>query len=315
MYKRLIQLCATLLLAGLLGSSCQTKSNGDRKMKQANVLELKKLERNIKSFINSKDAFIAVALQDVEKNFYLGIDDTISVHAASTMKVPVMMEIYRQAEDGKFSLDDSLTIKNEFKSIVDGSIYSMDISEDSGDRLYSMIGSKESIRNLVKEMIIYSGNLATNLLIDLCGAHHVQDFMQTIGAKDIQVLRGVEDIKAFRAGKNNTTTAKDLAIIFQSVYDGSYWSENSRNEMIDILLAQHFNEKIPAKLPKSVKVAHKTGSITEIDHDAGIAFPEGYVPYILVVLTKGFEDHTEAQESIATLSRMVYDWYSTVPDK
>ena len=71
--------------------------------------------------------------------------------------------------------------------------------------------------------------------------------MESLGAKDIQVLRGVEDIKAYRAGKNNTTTAKDLAIIFQAIYDGQYWSKESRIEMLDILLDQHFRKKIPAK--------------------------------------------------------------------
>jgi beta-lactamase class A len=234
----------------------------------------------------------------------------VSVHAASTMKVPVMMEIYRQAEKGKYSLNDSLLIKNEFKSIIDGSPYSMDISEDGGDRLYSMIGSKESIRALVKEMIVFSGNLATNLLIEMAGAENVQKFIQSIGAKDIKVLRGVEDIKAYRAGKSNTTTAKDLAIIFQAIYNGPYWTEESRKEMLDILLEQHFRSKIPAKLPAEVKIAHKTGSITQIDHDAGIIFAPDYLPYVLVVLTKGFEDHEEAQESIADISHMVYEWYT-----
>jgi beta-lactamase class A len=278
-------------------------------MKTEGTLNPAHLEQQIKSFIKNKDALIAVALQDVEQKFYLGINDTISLHAASTMKVPVMMEIFRQADQGKFKMDDSLLIKNEFKSIVDGSSYSLDISEDGGDRLYSMIGSKESVRALVNEMIVYSGNLATNLLIELADAGNVQHFMESIGANDIRVLRGVEDIKAYRAGKNNTTTANDLAIIYQAIYNGSYWSDQSRAKMLDILLRQHYHSKIPAQLPAQVKVAHKTGSITRIDHDSGIIFPQGYVPYILVVLTRGFEDHTKARETIARISRMVYDWY------
>jgi beta-lactamase class A len=80
--------------------------------------------------------------------------------------------------------------------------------------------------------------------------------------------------------------------------------------MIEILLDQHYRKKIPAKLPADVKVAHKTGSITKIDHDSGIILPPDYVPYILVVLTKGFEDHAEAQDCIADISKMIYDWYT-----
>ena len=239
----------------------------------------------------------------------MGINDSISVHAASTMKVPVMLEVFRQAENAIFSLDDSLLIKNEFASIIDGSPFSLDMSEDGGDRLYAMIGKKETIRSLVNEMITYSGNLATNLLIEKVQAKNVQRFIRSLGAEDMQVLRGVEDIKAYRAGKNNTTTAKDLAIIFQNILSGDHWKEKSRQEMIAILLDQKFRKKIPAGLPEDVKVAHKTGSITKIDHDSGIIFPGDREPYILVVLTKGFENHEEAQQCIAEISRMVYEWY------
>ncbi len=280
-------------------------------MKQAKASELSDLENELNAFIQSREELVSIALQDTEKKFYLGINDTISLHAASTMKVPVMMEIYRQAESGTFALEDSILVQNEFKSIIDGSLYSLDINEDGGDRLYSMVGKKETVRSLVNEMITFSGNLATNLLIEFVEAKNVQKFMESLGAEDIRVLRGVEDIKAYRAGKNNTTTAKDLAIIFQVIYEGRYWSEQSKNEMIDILLDQQYRKKIPAKLPADVKVAHKTGSITQIDHDSGIIFPPDYVPYILVVLTKGFEDHSEAQECIAEISKLIYDWYTS----
>ena len=311
MLKRWPILLLTLLNGLIIIYSCNTNKEGIIKMKQANKDDLPGLEKQIKAYISSKAEFTAIAFQDCEQNFYIGLNDTVSVHAASTMKVPVMMEIFRQAEKGKYSLNDSLLIKNEFKSIIDGSPYSMDIDEDGGDRLYSMIGSKESVRALLREMIVYSGNLATNLLIEMAGAENVQDFMISIEAKDIKVLRGVEDIKAYRVGKSNTTTAKDMAIILQAIYNGPYWKEKSRKEMLDILLDQHFRNKIPAKLPAEVKIAHKTGSITQIDHDAGIIFAPNYIPYVLVVLTKGFEDHKEAQESIADISLMIYEWYTS----
>jgi len=310
MVKPKFSIFFTLLLSGIILTACNQKDGeGDSKMKQANASELTKLEKKLKKYIDSKKELITISFQDTDQKFYLGINDTISLHAASTMKVPVMMEVYRQSESGRFSMEDSLTVRNEFRSIIDGSLFSLDIGEDSGDRLYSMIGSKESIRALVNEMITYSGNLATNLLIDTVEAKSVQIFIESLGAKDIRVLRGVEDIKAYRAGKNNTTTAKDLGIIFQAIYNGKYWSEKSRNEMLDILLDQHFRKKIPARLPADVKVAHKTGSITKIDHDSGIIYPNEFTPYILVVLTRGFEDHDEAQDCIAEISRIVYEWY------
>ena len=310
MSKLLYHIYLTLLLSGIILAACNQKNGeGDSTMKQANSSELSDLEMRLKKFIEGREELVAISFQDTDQQFYLGINDTISLHAASTMKVPVMMEVFRQSESSRYSMEDSLTIRNEFRSIIDNSLFSLDLGEDSGDRLYSMIGKKESIRSLVNEMITYSGNLATNLLIDRVEAKNVQMFMESLGAKDIQVLRGVEDLKAYRAGKNNTTTAKDLAIIFQAIYDGKYWSEKSRKDMLDILFDQHLRKKIPAKLPADVKVAHKTGSITKIDHDSGIIYPKEYSPYILVVLTRGFEDHKEAQDCIAGISQIVYEWY------
>jgi len=276
-------------------------------------LQLEKITDDLKvkleSYINNQPGLAALSLSIPHQNIYLGINDTILMHAASTMKVPVMIVIFNRAEQGQFSLDDSLMIRNEFKSIIDGSAYSLDIADDSGEKLYSFIGKKESIRNLIIDMITYSSNLATNLLIDYIGAENVQQKMKILGAHDIQVLRGVEDIKAYRAGKSNTTTAKDLTIILQAIMDGKAANSASTEEMINILLDQKFNTKIPAQLPQNVRVAHKTGSITAINHDTGIIYPENSKPYVLTVLTKGFEKPETAQNCIADISKTIYDWY------
>ncbi len=264
------------------------------------------LKLQIQDYIKTQSGEIAVSLEIPDQKIYLGINDTVVMHAASTMKVPVMIEVFKQAEEGKFALSDSIVVKNEFKSIIDGSIYSMDIDVDSGDRLYGLIGQKETIHNLVVDMIIWSGNLATNILIDLVNAENVQITVENMGASGMKVLRGVEDIKAYRAGKSNRTTAQALTKIFSALLQGNAGNENSTREMIQILLQQKFNDKIPAKLPEEVKVAHKTGSITEISHDSGIIFPPDGPPYVLTILTRGFEEAEDAKTAIAEISSMVY---------
>jgi beta-lactamase class A len=296
----------SILFTGCEYNSQKMKGDGMQSELYQSVSDLKS---KIQSYIDRSEAVVAVSFKCSEHKLYLGINDTITMHAASTMKVPVMMEIFRQSNQGLFALEDSIEIKNQFKSIIDTSIYSLDKSEDSNIRLYSLLGSKESIRVLVNEMITSSSNLATNLLLELVSAEKVQNFMETLGARDIYVLRGVEDIKAYRAGRNNTTTARDLAIIFQAILDGREWREESQVEMINILLDQKHKKKIPAGLPSEVKIAHKTGSITEIDHDCGIIYPPGRNPYILVVLTQGFKSHENAQKCIAEISALVYQWY------
>lgn len=261
-----------------------------------------------KEFARSPGVF-ALAFQEIRRpEHQLLINEKEVFHAASTMKTPVMAEVYRQAATGKYKLSDSLLIKNEFKSIVDGSSFSLEVGVDSEEKLYQRIGEKASIYDLVYDMIIYSSNLATNIVIELVDARNVTQTMRSIGAMDIQVLRGVEDGKAYRLGKNNTTTAFDLMLLFHEIARGKLVSKKACKEMTSILLDQKFNEGIPALLPKEVKVAHKTGWITSVRHDSGIVMlPDGR-KYVLVILSKGWQSDELATEIMANTSRLVYDY-------
>ena len=233
---------------------------------------MRSLKENIQQELSKQEGTFAVAFKDLSTGKELLINDTVTFHAASTMKTPVLVEVYKQAAEGKFSLSDSLIIKNEFKSIVDGSLFSLDSSDDSETELYKHIGEKRTISFLLYQMIIVSSNFATNLIIELVGAKNVSGTMQQLGTKDIHVLRGVEDGKAFAKGMNNTITAHGLMILFEKMAKGETVNPAASQAMIDILLDQKFNDIIPAELPAGVKVAHKTGSITGVHHDSGIIF-------------------------------------------
>lgn len=229
-------------------------------------------------------------------------------HAASTMKTPVMIEVYKQASDGLFNLTDSLLIHNEFKSIVDGSPYSMDISRDWGDGLYDKIGHRMSIYDIVYEMVIYSGNLATNIIIDMVDAKMVTATMRELGANQIEVLRGVEDMLAFEAGLSNRTSARDLAIIFEHLANGTAVSPEASEEMIKILKDQQFRDMIPAGLPEDAIVAHKTGSITGVNHDSSIVYLSGGEQYVLVILSKNLSQNSDGTAVGSKISSLIYDW-------
>ena len=250
---------------------------------------------------------VAVAYYDLATGKELLINPDVSFHAASTMKVPVMMEIFRQAAAGKLSLDQRIPLKNDFASIVDGSHYSLTPDSDSDQSLYTRAGQTATIRELMRLMITVSSNLATNLLIERVTPSRVMDLMHTIGAEHIRVLRGVEDGKAFQQGLNNTTTARDLMIILRWIAERRAVSAKASADMIKIMLDQKFNEGIPAGLPRNARVSHKTGSITKINHDAAIVYSPGRKPYVLVVLTRGIEDEKLAHKLIADISRLVYE--------
>jgi beta-lactamase class A len=283
------------ILAGIL-LSCQSKITKD------------KLTRHIASRLHEQPGIYAVAFKDLASGEEIRINERENFHAASTMKTPVLIELCRQVVAGKFSLTDSIIVHNEFKSIVDSSVYALDKKEDSEQELYNHIGEKRSISSLAYDMIIASSNLATNMMIELVDARKVTQTMRSLGAEDIQVLRGVEDSKAFQQGLNNTTTAYDLMVIFEKIAKGEAVNAEASQIMIDILLDQKFNEIIPAKLPKDVKVAHKTGSIIGVNHDSGIVFlPDGR-KYILVLLSKEATDEKAAIEAMASVSEMIYSY-------
>jgi len=268
---------------------------------------LEQLKEQISKLINSQ-GIIAVAFKDISSGEELLLNANESFHAASTMKTPVLIEVFKQANQGKFSLKDSIVVRNEFKSIVDGSVYALNAADDSEQKLYECIGKKRTINELVTDMIIYSSNLATNMIIELVGAPNVMKTMRELGANSIQVLRGVEDSKAFEKGLNNTTTANDLMIIFEAMAKGKIISPGASQQMIEILLHQQFNKIIPARLPAGVKVAHKTGNITGVLHDSGIVFlPDGHM-YILVLLSKNIDNEETATNLLAEISEMIYKY-------
>lgn len=264
------------------------------------------LQAEVESFVSAwPQAEIAVGLIDPETGVRLAIRGDRVFHAASTMKVPVLIEVYRQAAAGRFSLDDSLRIKNDFTSIADGSPFR--IGDDSDDALYERAGRSLPIRDLAERMITASSNLATNLIIELVQADSVQRAMEAMGTRTMRVLRGVEDIKAFERGLNNTATAADLAVLLDAIRRGEAVSPEASKAMRDILLKQEFNEMIPAGLPPGTRVAHKTGWITGIVHDAAIVYPENAPPYVLVILTEGFDDHAVASQVGAGIARIVHE--------
>lgn len=286
----------SILLLCLFGS-CQNK-----------LSKTENLQNAIQAQMDSIDGTVAVAFYNLsDSKDSLLINENENFHAASTMKVPVMIELFKQAEQGKIDLNDSILLKNEFKSIVDGSLYSMDINDDSDDVVYDQIGKKVALKDLTYSMITASSNLATNVLIALIGAKKVTATMKDLGAKNIEVLRGVEDRKAYDKGLSNSTTAKDLMLIMKAIATYSEGTREDCETMIAILKDQQFNDVIPLYLPKDVSVAHKTGFITGVHHDAAIVYlPDGRT-YVLVLLSKNLNDFEKGTNQLAKISKSVYD--------
>ena len=275
---------------------------------------LDQLKERIGSRLGALEGDFALAFRNLsDTSQYIALNEREMFHAASTMKTPVMIEVFRQAERGRFGLDDSILVRNQFRSIVDSSLYRMEIGEDSEEKLYGLVGRKRTVRDLVDDMITASSNLATNLLVEKVGAQNVTQTMRSYGADSIRVLRGVQDIKAYERGLSNRTTAHDERLIYEQLATGGAVSRQASDEMIEILLQQQLNEMIPARLPEEVKVAHKTGWITGVHHDCGIVLLPDGDRYVLVMLSKNAPDREEVIAAFAGISRTIYDFVERQP--
>lgn len=264
------------------------------------------LETYISQF---KEKTISVAVYDLQTQKEILINANEMMHPASTMKVPVMMEVFRQAQTGLLSLDEHLKIFNSFKSIVDESEFALEPADDSELTLYKRIGETESIRELTRLMIVRSSNLATNLLMEKVGTARVDVFIKELGIADMTVIRGLEDKKAYRLNLNNIASAHSSTFMMRLIAEGNIISKEVCNEMIKIMLGQEFNESIPALLPSDIKVAHKTGWSGDFFHDTGIVFPPNRKPYAISLFTHGFPEdkENEAHDCMAQISKIIYE--------
>jgi len=272
---------------------------------------LETVRPEIGRLIQASGAEVAVAARTLDGKDQLLIRPDAAFHAASTMKIPVMIELFAQAREGRLRLDDPLPVRNAFASIVDGSPYELDPSDDSDPEVYRAIGGSLTLRQLCEAMITVSSNLAANLLIEKLGVPDIRRRVHRLGADGMQVLRGVEDGKAFRAGLVNTTTARGLMVLLEKIGRGKAVGRAESREMVEILKRQTFNAAIPAGLPPGTPVAHKTGTITKVHHDAGIVYATR--PYVLVVLVRGIEKEEDSAALIAAITRVVNGALETSP--
>jgi len=262
------------------------------------------IEQALRDAASEIPAEVSIAVIDLESGTEAFVDGDVIMHAASTMKVPVLLELGRQAAAGERSLGEK---------VVD---YSLSPEDDSEFELYGMIGDSITLGDLAYRMIASSSNLATNLLIEEVDAARVRELMTAIGAADMNVLRGVEDTPAYEAGMSNTTSARALARVMAAIASCEAGDVHETlapltpedcTEMVAILADQEFTEQIPAGLPPGTRVANKTGWITRIAHDAAIIYPPDRAPYVLVVLTRGILESEVGAAAIARISRVAWE--------
>ena len=253
----------------------------------------------------SKARAVAVALLDFESGFRFSIAGDRWFHAASTIKVAVLLAVLRAADEGRLRLEDPLHVRNRFIGAADGFHFRLDCDSDAMPELYRAIGRTVKISDLAEGMIAASSNLATNLLLDLVGVEYARNVLRDAQVSGVQLRRGVEDHAAHEKGIDNQVTADGLLTLLAALR-GNFLSNESREHAIRILLAQRFNSMMPAGLPAHATVAHKTGEISTACHDMAIVYLPERQPYIAVILTEFDPERDGRRETVAAISEMIH---------
>jgi beta-lactamase class A len=254
---------------------------------------------------------LAVSLYDYETDKRWSLRGDRWFHAASTIKVAILIALFDAVDQGRFTLDSRLHIRNRFLSVIDAEPYRIDPSRDPNSKVHAQIGKTMKVGELAEHMIVTSSNLATNLIYELIGAAAARATIKRLGLDGIDLRRGVEDHKAFEAGVNNRITAEGLVRMFRLIHEGKAISTEGSKQMLNLLLSQEYNSGIPAGIPPAIReearVAHKTGEIQNAAHDAGLVYLPGREPYAVAILTEMPTDAATRKEAIARTSRTVYD--------
>src|SRR5437660_2390188 len=253
----------------------------------------------------SNAQIIAEALHDLENGLRFSLHGDRWFHAASTIKVAVLLAIFRAADEGRLRLDDSLHVRNRFISAADGSSFHLNRDSDAMPELYQTIGRTAKISALAEGMIASSSNLATNLLLDFVGVEYARNVLRDAHVEGVELRRGVEDHAAHERDINNEATANGLLTLLSAVR-GTFLSSDGKEQAIRILLQQRFRSMIPAGLPAHAAVAHKTGEISTACHDMGIVYLPEREPYIAVILTEFDSEHDGRRETVAAISEAIF---------
>ena len=249
---------------------------------------------------------LGISFFDAETTIQWSYNADQYFHAASTMKLAVLLGVFRQIDRGELQLDAPVHVRNRFTSIVNQEPFMLDLGRDADPDVYGHLGKTLTVHELAYWMITKSSNLATNLLVDVVGIATIQLALGELEIDGVRVLRGVEDQRAFEAGLNNEVTANGLLKMLRLIEEERAYSKEACDKMLEILLDQQLRSGIPAGLPKAVRVAHKSGNISTVHHDAGIVYLDGRKPYVLVILTQ-FPAEQGRGTAVAEVSRDIFN--------
>jgi beta-lactamase class A len=258
-----------------------------------------KLQADITKTADAVDGVMAVSILDLASGAQISINADEIMPQASSIKIAVLAELYRQAQDGKIRLTDEYLVRRE------------DLVQDSDIMGGLTPGiTRITLRDLATMMVAVSDNAATNVLIDRLGMDNVNTTLQANGLEQTRLRRKMMDLKAAEQGRENVATAREMTTLLRSVYDGKLFNKELTADFWK-MLATHKDSDIPRDLPEGLMIADKPGSLEGVRTDSGVVFVPNR-PFVICVMGTYLRDEKVAERAISRIARLAYDYFDRV---
>lgn len=283
---RLLRIAA-LLVCACLNRAASAQSAPPAAEKQQVLWQ--KLESSIGEVDRGLDGVMGVAILDLTDGHKYLLHASDIFPQASSIKICVLAELYRQAQQGKLKLTDLYTV-NAAELVPDSDIM--------GGLTPGV--TKITLRDLATMMVAVSDNSATNVLIDRVGMEKVNTLLDSLGLTHTRLRRKMMDLKAATEGRENISTPAEMMSLLETIYRGKLLNKEMTDDFFKVL-STHKDSWIPRDLPEDLKIANKPGSLEGVRNDSGVIFVEKR-PYILCVMTTYLRRERDGEEAISKIS-------------
>jgi beta-lactamase class A len=286
---------ACLGLAGGLAAFASAQNSPPPPTEKQTVLWMK-LEKSILDIDRNLDGVMGVAIVDLTDGHKYLLHANDVYPQASSIKICVLAELYRQAQQGKLKLTDLYTVN------------AADLVQDSDIMGGLTPGVTQiTLRDLATMMVAVSDNSATNVLIDRVGMDNVNAFLSAQGLRDTRLRRKMMDLKAAAEGRENVSTPNEMVNLLAALYRGQILNKEMTGDFFKVL-STHKDSWIPRNLPDDLKIADKPGSLEGVRNDSGVIFVDKR-PYVLCVMTTYLHRERDGEEAISNISLAAWQMF------
>jgi beta-lactamase class A len=296
MPQKRIAALLTLACLGLAGGLAAFAQSSPPPPTEKQTVLWMKLEKSILDIDRSLDGVMGVAIVDLTDGHKYLLHANDVYPQASSIKICVLAELYRQAEQGKLKLTDLYTVN------------ATDLVQDSDIMGGLTPGVTQiTLRDLATMMVAVSDNSATNVLIDRVGMDNVNAFLSAQGLRDTRLRRKMMDLKAAAEGRENVSTPNEMLNLLAALYRGQILNKEMTDDFFKVL-STHKDSWIPRNLPDDLKIADKPGSLEGVRNDSGVIFVDKR-PYVLCVMTTYLHRERDGEEAISNISLAAWQMF------